>query len=112
MTHRSPENTLQLRAFRMVRPSRFNVTSDRDITADEGMAHIIRLRGEQMHLYPASQLDWRHYDGSSCGAGNTSGVEEEMNKVVVFQLHSELKQAQNGVTTAKSSVVHRMIESR
>ncbi|MFL2434359.1 MAG: hypothetical protein ACJ0H0_05610 [Vicinamibacterales bacterium] len=39
------------------------------------MAHIIRLRGEQMHLYPPSQLGWRHYDGSSCGAGNTSGVE-------------------------------------
>ena len=39
------------------------------------------------------------------------GVVHEMNKVVVFQLHSELKQAQNGVTTAKSSVVNRMIES-
>ena len=39
------------------------------------------------------------------------GFVHEVNKVVVFQLHSELKQAQNGVTTAKSSVVNRMIES-
>ena len=39
------------------------------------------------------------------------GVVHEMNKVVVFQLLSELKQAQNGVTTAKSSVMNRMIES-
>ena len=38
------------------------------------------------------------------------GFVHEMNKVVVFQLLSELKQAQNGVTTAKSSVVNRMIE--
>ena len=40
-----------------------------------------------------------------------SGVEEEVNKVFVLQLLSELKQAQNGVTTARSSVAHRMIES-
>ena len=39
------------------------------------------------------------------------GFVHEMNKVVVFQLHSELKQAQNGVTTAKSSAVNRMVES-
>ena len=43
--------------------------------------------------------------------GNTSGVEEEVNKVFVLQLISELKQAQNGVTTAKSSVADRLIES-
>jgi len=43
--------------------------------------------------------------------GNTSGVEEEVNKVFVLQLLSELKQAQNGVTTARSSVANRMIES-
>ena len=34
-----------------------------------------------------------------------------MNKVFVLQLLSELKQAQNGVTTAKSSAANRMIES-
>ena len=34
-----------------------------------------------------------------------------MNKVFVLQLLSELKQAQNGVTTAKLSVANRMIES-
>ena len=34
-----------------------------------------------------------------------------MNKVFVLQLLSELKQAQNGVTTARSSVANRMIES-
>ena len=39
------------------------------------------------------------------------GFVHEMNKVVVFQLLSELKQAQNGVTTAKSSAANRMIES-
>ena len=39
------------------------------------------------------------------------GFVHEVNKVVVFQLLSELKQAQNGFTTAKSSVVNRMIES-
>ena len=39
------------------------------------------------------------------------GFVHEVNKVVVFQLLSELKQAQNGVTTAKSSVTNRMIES-
>ena len=38
------------------------------------------------------------------------GFVHEVNKVVVFQLLSELKQAQNGVTTAKSSVVNRMLE--
>ena len=38
------------------------------------------------------------------------GFVHEVNKVVV-QLLSELKQAQNGVTTAKSSVMNRMIES-
>ena len=38
------------------------------------------------------------------------GFVHEVNKVV-FQLLSELKQAQNGVTTAKSSVMNRMIES-
>ena len=43
--------------------------------------------------------------------GNTSGVEHEVNKATVPQLLSELKQAQNGVTTAKSSVVDRMIDS-
>ena len=44
-------------------------------------------------------------------AVNTSGVEHEVNKATVPQLLSELKQAQNGVTTAKSSVVGRMIDS-
>ena len=39
------------------------------------------------------------------------GFVHEVNKVVVFQLLSELKQAQNGVTTAKSSVANRMVES-
>ena len=39
------------------------------------------------------------------------GFVHEVNKVVVFQLLSELKQAQNGVTTARSSVANRMIES-
>ena len=43
--------------------------------------------------------------------GNTSGVEQEMNKATVPQLLSEPKQAQNGVTTAKSSVANRMVES-
>ena len=43
--------------------------------------------------------------------GNTGGVEQEVNKVFVLQLLSEMKQAQNGVTTARSSVANRMIES-
>ena len=43
--------------------------------------------------------------------GDTSGVEQEVNKVFVLQLLSELKQAQNGVTTAKSTVANRMVES-
>ena len=43
--------------------------------------------------------------------GDTSGVEQEVNKVFVLQLRSELKQAQNGVTTAKSTVANRMVES-
>ena len=47
---------------------------------------------------------------SSPRRGDTSGVEQEVNKVFVLQLLSELKQAQNGVTTAKSSVADRLIE--
>ena len=54
-------------------------------------------------------VDFRPPSGSR--RRNKRGFVHEMNKVVVFQLHSELKQAQNGVTTAKSSVVNRMIES-
>ena len=43
--------------------------------------------------------------------GNTSAVKQEVNKATVPQLISELKQVQNGVTTAKSSVADRLIES-
>ena len=39
-----------------------------------------------------------------------SGVKHEVNKATVPQLISELKQAQNGVTTAKSSIVDCMTE--
>ena len=42
--------------------------------------------------------------------GNTSGVEQEVNKATVPQLISELKLVQNGVTTAKSSIVDYMTE--
>ena len=43
-------------------------------------------------------------------AVNTSGVEHEVNKATVPQLISELKLVQNGVTTAKSSIVDCMTE--
>ena len=43
--------------------------------------------------------------------GNTSAVKQEVNKATVPQLISELKQVKNGVTTAKSSVADRLIES-
>ena len=42
---------------------------------------------------------------------NTSAAKQEVNKATVPQLISELKQVQNGVTTAKSSVADRLIES-
>ena len=42
--------------------------------------------------------------------GNTSAVKQEVNKATVPQLISELKLVQNGVTTAKSSIVDCMTE--
>ena len=41
---------------------------------------------------------------------NTSAAKQEVNKATVPQLISELKQVQNGVTTAKSSIVDSMTE--